>query len=164
MSDEDIELTVNMTTTSTPPPNESMVVTTSPTCELSVGVADLLSNGGLSNARVLLLEQAPRGAVIEDWAMIAGQRQAIGLALLSHIAALEAHYRSLSEPMRRAANEGARVGAEIERERCAKIAEESAEYWRGADPRFEPWTPEQMTMRLTEAKFIAAAIRKGDAS
>ena len=45
-------------------------------------------------------------------------------------------------------------------EDAAKVAEKSREHWRSASPQTEPWTPEQMTMRLTEADYLAAAIRK----
>lgn len=44
-------------------------------------------------------------------------------------------------------------------EDAAKVAEKSREHWRSASPQTEPWTPEQMTMRLTEADYLAAAIR-----
>lgn len=46
------------------------------------------------------------------------------------------------------------------REAAAKICDDSANYWRNADPKKEAWTPEQMTLRLTEAVYLAAQVRK----
>lgn len=43
-------------------------------------------------------------------------------------------------------------------EDAAQIARESAAHWRYANPDNEPWTPEQMKMRLTEADYLASRI------
>lgn len=80
--------------------------------------------------------------------------------------ALEAvtHYKREAEHMKLAASEGARVSAEIERERCAKIAEESALHWRADVNNNGPgggWATDEIEARRAEAEYIAAAIRKG---